>query len=208
MVEALIKMFVGIQVPGDIANSFRSFRDAHSKNFDGIQRTSTSNLHITLRFLGPQTMQSANLIAEGLANISSSPIGITLDDGGVFEDVGVLFVSILPVPELMELQASVDQVALMNGVPSAQYPYTPHISIANLSEALIEHRSPKTIFHQAALQLGQFCQHPPIHHFISSEMSLFTSVGGCYNVLRRFRFICRSAGGKVNDDTMNPGDIA
>jgi hypothetical protein len=29
-------------------------------------------------------MQSANLIAEGLSNISSSPISITLDDGGVF----------------------------------------------------------------------------------------------------------------------------
>jgi 2'-5' RNA ligase len=120
MVEALIKMFVGIQVPSDIANSFRSFRDAHAKIFDGLQWISTSKLHITLRFLGPQTVQSANLIAEGLANIASSPIGITLHDGGVFEDVGVLFVSILPVPELMELQASVDQVAFMNGVPPAQ----------------------------------------------------------------------------------------
>ena len=197
MVEALIKMFVGIQVPSDIANSFRSFRDAHSKNLDGVQWTSSSNLHITLRFLGPQTMQSANLIAEGLANISSSPIGIALDDGGVFEDVGVLFVSILPVPELMELQASVDQVALMNGVPPAQYPYTPHISIARFSEALIEHRSPKTIFHQAALQLGQFCQRPPIHSFRSSEMSLFTSVGGRYNVLRSFRLKGDSASEKM-----------
>jgi 2'-5' RNA ligase len=84
MAEALIMMFVGIQVPSDIANSFRSFRDAHSKNFAAAQWTSTSSLHITLRFLGPQTMQSANLIAEGLSNISSSPISITLDDGGVF----------------------------------------------------------------------------------------------------------------------------
>jgi len=77
-----------------------------------------------------------------------------------FEDVGVLCVSILPVPELMELQGSVDQVALMNGVLPAQYPYTPHISIARFSEALIEHRSPKTILHQVALHLGQFCQRP------------------------------------------------
>jgi 2'-5' RNA ligase len=197
MVEALIKMFVGIQVPSDIANSIRSFRDAHSKNFDGLQWISTSNLHITLRFLGPLTMQSANLIAEGLANISSSPISITLDDGGVFEDVGVLFVSILPVPELMALQASVDRVALMNGVPPAQYPYTPHISIARFSEALIEHRSPKTIFYQAVLQLGQFCQRPSIHPFRSSEMSLFTSVGGSYNVLRSFRLKGDSASEKM-----------
>jgi RNA 2',3'-cyclic 3'-phosphodiesterase len=198
MVEAPIKMFVGIQVPSDVADSFRSFRDAHFEDLNGVQWISTSNLHVTLRFLGPQTMQSANLLAEGLANISSSPIGITLDDGGIFEDVGVLFVSILPVPELMELQASVDQVALVNGVPPAQYPYTPHISIARLNETLIEHRSPRMIFHQAALQLGQFCQRPPIHCFRSSEMSLFTSVGGRYRVLRTFRLEGHSASGKMS----------
>jgi len=84
MLEASIKMFVGIQVPRDIADSFRSFRDAHFKSFDGIQWISTANLHITLRFLGPQTIQSANVIAEELANISSPPISITLNDGGIF----------------------------------------------------------------------------------------------------------------------------
>lgn len=187
MVEASIKMFVGIQVPHDIADSFRSFHDAHFKSFDGVQWISTANLHITLRFLGPQTIQSANVIAEGLANISSPPVGITLNDGGVFEDVGVLFVSVLPVLELMELQASVDEVALVNGVPPAQNPYTPHISIARLNEALIEHRSPSKIFYEAARQLGQFCQRSRMHYFQSSEMSLFTSAGGRYDVFRSFR---------------------
>jgi 2'-5' RNA ligase len=196
MVETLIKMFVGIQVPSDIADSLRSFRDAHFEYLDGVQWISTSNLHITLRFLGPQTMHSATLIAEGLANISSSPIGITLDHGGIFEDVGVLFVSILPVPELMKLQASVDRVAFVNGVPPDEYPYTPHISIARFREALIEHSSAKTILHQAALQLSQFCQ-SPIHYFRSSEMSLFTSIGGRYHVLRSFQLKGPSASEKM-----------
>jgi 2'-5' RNA ligase len=194
MAEEPIKMFVGIKVPSDIADSLQDFRNACFDDLEGVQWISTSNLHITLRFLGPQTMESANFIAEGLASISSSSIGITLHDGGIFEDVGVLFVSVLPVAELMELQASVDQIALVNGVPPSQHPYTPHISIARLSETLIEHRSPKTIFHQAVLQLGQFCQQSyPTQYFRSSEMSLFTSVGGRYNVLRSFRFADRSA---------------
>jgi len=186
MDEALIKMFVGIQIPSDIASAIASFRDAHTKGLDGTQWISASNLHITLRFLGPQTIQSANMIAERLANISFSPIVITLVDGGVFDDVGVLFVRVLAVPKLMALQASVDQVALMSGVPPAQHPYTPHISMARFSETLTERRSPKAVFHQAVLHLGEFCQRPPIHSFRAREMSLFTSVGGSYNVLRSF----------------------
>jgi 2'-5' RNA ligase len=187
MAEVPIKMFVGIKVPGDIADSLRSFRNSYFDNPEGVQWTSPSNLHITLRFLGSQTLQSANLIAEGLASISSSSVGITLHKGGIFEDVGVLFVGVLPVAELMELQASVDRVAILNGVPPAQYPYTPHISLGRLNQASIEHTSPRTIFHQAALQLSQFCKRSPTHYFRSSEMSLFTSVGGRYNVLQSFQ---------------------
>jgi len=186
-------MFVGIRVPRDIANSLQSFRSAHFDHLEGIQWTEPSNLHITLRFLGPQTAQSADSIAEGLSNISISPVGITLTGGGIFEDAGVLFVSILPVPELMQLQESVDQVALANDVAPSQFSYTPHISVGHLNQALIEGSSPKMILSQAAIQLDHFCQRSPLHHFLSPEISLFDSVGGRYTVLRNFRLKGHSA---------------
>jgi len=193
MADAPVKMFVGIRVPTGIADSLWSFRVTHFDKLEGVQWTEPSNLHITLRFLGAQTVQSGNLIAEELSKIPNSPVGITLMGGGIFEDAGVLFISILPVPELMQLQASVDQVALANDVAPSQYPYTPHISVGHLNEARVESTSPRRIFSQAAKQLDDFCQRSPLHHFLSTEMSLFDSVGGRYSVLRNFRLTGHSA---------------
>jgi hypothetical protein len=62
-------------------------------------------------------MQSANLIAEGLAGISSSSVDINLNGDGIFEGVGVLFVSVLPLSDLRELQTSVDHVAIVWSAP-------------------------------------------------------------------------------------------
>lgn len=200
MAEDSIKMFVGIRIPTEISESLESFRDTHFDNLEGIQWTAPSNLHITLRFLGPQTMQSANMIAEGLANISASPVGITLTGGGVFEEAGVLFVNILPAPELMQLQTSVDRVARANGVPPSQYWYTPHISVGHLREMLMEHTSPRNIFSQAAIQLDEFCQRSPLHHFLARDISLFDSLRGCYRVRRSFRLDRHSAREKCDDD--------
>lgn len=187
MDEAPVKMFVGIRVPIDIATSLGDFRDTHFHTLQGLRWTDTDDLHITLKYLGPETASSAKVIAEELANISQSPVDITLSGGGVFEDVGVLFISIVPALVLMQLQTAVDEVALAHGVPPSQHPYTPHISIGRINEALIAPTSLKTNFHQMSVQLDEFCQRLPRHHFRSTEMSLFQSVSGHYEVLRSFQ---------------------
>lgn len=182
-----VKMFVGISVPRDIANSLGSFRDAHFLTLQGVRWTDNRDLHITLKYLGPQTASSAKLIVEGLANISQSPVDIAPKDCGIFEDVGVLFISIVPAPGLMRLQTAVDQVAIANGVSPSEHPYSPHISIARLSKELIGRKSPKALFDQMPAQLGEFCRRLPRHHFRATEMTLFESVAGHYGVLQNFR---------------------
>jgi 2'-5' RNA ligase len=187
MDKALVKMFVGIRVPMDIANLLGGFREAHFHAHQGVRWTENNDLHITLKYLGAQTALSAKLIVEGLDNISQSPVDISLNGSGIFEDVGVFFISVLPSPELMRLQAAVDQVALANGVSPSEHAYNPHISIARLSQELIGRGSSIALFNQMPSLLREFCQRLPHRHFRATEMTLFESVVGRYRVLRSFR---------------------
>jgi len=107
-------------------------------------------------------------------------VDISLNGSGIFEDVGVLFISVLPTPELMGLQAAVDEVALANGVSPSEHAYNPHISIARLSQELIGRRSSIALFNQMSFALREFCQRLPDRHFRATEMMLFGSVVGRY----------------------------
>lgn len=187
MDKASIKMFVGIRVPIDMANLLGGFREADCHAHEGVRWTENNDLHITLKYLGPQTALSAKLIVEGLDNISQAPVDISLNGSGIFEDVGVFFISVLPTPELMRLQAAVDQVALANGVSHSEHAYNPHISIARLSPELIGRGSSMAFFNQMPSLLREFCQRLPHRHFRATEMTLFESVVGRYRVLRSFR---------------------
>jgi 2'-5' RNA ligase len=76
MDKALVKMFVGIRVPMDLADLLGGFREAHFHAHQGVRWIENDDLHITLKYLGPQTALSAKLIVEGLDNISQSPVDI------------------------------------------------------------------------------------------------------------------------------------
>lgn len=186
MDKAPIKMFVGIRVPVDIAASLAEFRNVYSAEFPGVRWTDTDDLHITLKYLGPQTAQVAASITDGLNKISQPTVEIVLSGAGVFKDVGVLFISIVSAPVLMQLQQSVDQVALANGVARSEYPYRPHISIARFDIEINAPKSATEFFDRISRQLDEFCQRLPRCHFRATEIKLFESASGHYSELSNF----------------------
>jgi 2'-5' RNA ligase len=179
MDKAPTKMFVGIRVPTDIATSLASFRSNYPDDLPGVRWTDADDLHITLKYLGRQTTQAATSITDGLANISQPPVEIALNGAGVFEDVGVLFISIATAPALMRLQQAVDQVALGYGVSRSEHSYRPHISIARFDTTNVV-PDPTSEFDRMSLHLGEFCQGLPNRHFRATEIVLYDSVSGHY----------------------------
>ena len=179
-------MFVGIRVPGDIATSLAGFRSTCPDALSGARWTDIGDLHITLKYLGPQIVPVAASIADGLAKISQPQVEIALNGAGVFEDVGVLFISIVPAPVLMRLQQAVDQVALANGVSCSEHPYKPHISIARFNRENVTPHSKTELLDQMSSQLSEYCQKIIRPHFRATEMTLFKSVSGHYKELYNF----------------------
>jgi 2'-5' RNA ligase len=107
--------------------------------------------------------------------------------GGFFEEVGALFISIVPAPVLMQLQQAVDQVALANGVSRSEHPYSPNISIARFDTEIDVLKPTRELIDRMSSQLDEFCQRLPRCQFQATELKLFESVSGHYTELSNFQ---------------------
>jgi 2'-5' RNA ligase len=178
-------MFVAIRPSVDFANSLNNFRLTYHNSPQNLQWIDRDDLHVTLRYLGSQAPSVAASITDGLSRICKSPVNVRLDGADMFEDVGVLFVRILPTPDLMKLQKSVDQIAIENSVSPSEHRYRPHISIARLRKE--SERGPRTpVLSRMLPRLSEFCQQLPCQEFRVSEVTLFESVEGRYSELKTF----------------------
>lgn len=178
-------MFVAIRPSVDLANSLNNFRLTYHNPPRNLQWVDRDNLHVTLRYLGSQTPSVAASITDGLERICKSPVDVRLDGADIFEDVGVLFLRILPTPDLMKLQESVDQIAIENSVSPSEHRYRPHISIARLRRES-EHALRTPLLSRMLPRLSKFCQQLPCQQFRVSEVTLFESFEGRYSELRTF----------------------
>ena len=90
--------------------------------------------HLTLRFIHEIEKTSLTGLIEDIKWICNyyEPFALTLASPGSFP--GVAWYGVEPSSPLMELQADIDRVALNLGLPSADYSYNPHITLARVKE--------------------------------------------------------------------------
>ena len=98
--------------------------------------------HLTLRFIDSLSSMQLNCLMEAVGTICGSrqPFELTLAGPGFFP--GVAWCGLELSPALMDLQGAIERAVLELGLPSADYDYNPHITLARLKPSSTAEISP------------------------------------------------------------------
>ena len=137
-----IRAFIAIELPINgrtyIDQLTQKLRPVTSKNIRWIP---SSNIHLTLKFLGESAPQSLELLATTIdQNIKKmTPFDLVLSHLGTFPNARqprIVWIGFQPNPKLMTLQSCVENAAQQTGFAKEDRPYSPHLTIARVREPL------------------------------------------------------------------------
>ena len=173
-----MRLFIGIGLPAPVADQLSQSARKLIRGSDAkIRWTPSSNMHITLSFLGPVHDARLDVIQQVLATIRAPHLKLALDGFGTFDRVGVLYADVKKSPALLALAEHVMTAMQAIGFAREDRPYSPHITIGRTRDRLRLGTPPKddSAFHQT---------------FDATEFRLYQSLtlpgGAQYEVLRSF----------------------
>lgn len=182
-VAAVQRLFVGIEVPGQIRAALQKLRMAYPT----ARWHPPEALHITLSFIGHVELDRAAQMAAALVHLPHPQLSLRVQGVGCFggrEKPRVLWAGIEPDGALLALQQGVERRLLPLGLVPDARPYCPHVTLARVrqgGEAL-----------ETFLQAHQDLSLPA---FRVSEVCLYVSHGGAdgvrYEVIERFSLLKR-----------------
>ena len=137
----VIRAFIAIQLPVFIQQQL----DELARRIQGLVKIKAvrwvpaKNIHLTLKFLGDVSPNNIDLLTKVLNNeVSTHPaFEITLSEVGAFPNTRrprVIWVGIDAPPPLLDLQKGVDARTVRLGYPSEDRPYSPHLTLARISQ--------------------------------------------------------------------------
>ncbi|MGB7404139.1 MAG: RNA 2',3'-cyclic phosphodiesterase [Pacificimonas sp.] len=174
------RLFVGIDPPFDVKDALMEMQGG----IIGARWQSEDQLHMTLRFLGDQTVDQANDIAEALAGISALPLTLHLSGVGTFDRRGridQLWARVKPPEEALRLHRKINRALAMIGVEEDRRTYQPHITLARFSRGagpledfMVRHGDLRI----QAFTVSEFCLYE----------SILSQEGAEYRIVERYPF--------------------
>ena len=125
------RLFTALAVPPEVAEALALYRGG----LQGARWIEPADYHLTLRFLGDVERPLAEDFLEALAEMRPrAPLAITLGGLGAFggDRPRVLYASVAPSPELIDLQAEQERLARRAGLAPERRKFTPHVTLARL----------------------------------------------------------------------------
>jgi len=165
------RLFTGLAVPPEVAEALRLYRGG----LPGARWIEPGDYHVTLRFLGDVEVPVAEDVLEAMAEMRSRPaLTVTLEGLGIFggERPRALYASVVPSPELIDLQAEQERLVRRAGVEPERRKFTPHVTLARLKREA----SPEAV----AMYLSQGPAFAPLT-FTADRVTVFSareSTGG------------------------------
>ena len=126
------RLFTGLEIPAEIAERLSFFRGG----LPGARWIEPSDYHVTLRFLGEVDEVIAADLDAGLAEARLRPaFSVTLDGLASFggDRPRAIYASVVPSPELAELQEEHERIARRAGAAPERRKFTPHVTLARLN---------------------------------------------------------------------------
>lgn len=175
-----MRLFVAITLPERVKKKLGNFE----RPIEGVHWQDSSQMHLTLRFIGSVNDDTSEELQSRLAKISYDSFEMNIHRLGQFPEKGnphVLWAGVEKQPELMQLQEKVEVACVSSGLESKKREYKPHITLAKVKnrkasskvKSLInEQNSPRlqsisvnefTLFHSKLSKKGAI--HTPVEKY-------------------------------------------
>jgi RNA 2',3'-cyclic 3'-phosphodiesterase len=164
------RLFVAIDLPVSVKQQLSSL----STRIDGVRWTETTNLHLTLRFIGDVPQHTVSAIQAALLSVQSPPFSLQVSGVGTFpgnprKPPRIIWAGLSSQPPaLTSLYETIEANIRVLGLPPDDKPYTPHITLARV----------KSSDNHTATAIHQFIERNAGFHseaFIPSEFHLMES---------------------------------
>ena len=126
----MLRLFVGIEFPPELKLRLSLL----ATGMPGAKWVDPGNFHLTLRFIGEVSEDTAADIDETLLRIRGRPFTVQLAGTGVFgsDKPRTLWVGTERSPELARLRDKIEQGLIRTGLPPEPRKFAPHVTLARL----------------------------------------------------------------------------
>jgi len=128
-----MRIFIGIDLDPEIRARIERFIRGVQGFAPDARWVRGESLHITLKFIGEQTPEQVEAIAESLRRVAGSAFEIRVSGHGFFPTAKaprVFWIVIHAGPQLAELAGNVDAAVAELGIAYEDRPYSPHLTLA------------------------------------------------------------------------------
>ncbi|BEH08424.1 MULTISPECIES: RNA 2',3'-cyclic phosphodiesterase [Geobacter] len=133
----MYRLFVAIDLPGSVRAQLADL----GRELDGVRRVPPDQLHLTLRFIGNADDECFQRIKDSMATVTSPPFTLALAGVGCFPSPRrprVIWAGVTADERLTLLQRAVETAVAAAGIPPEERPFSPHITLARLKDAIPE----------------------------------------------------------------------
>jgi len=141
-----MRIFIGIDLDSEVRGRISRFLEGIESFAPDARWVRPESLHITLKFIGEQTPERVDAIAERLRRVGGSVFEIRTAGYGFFPTAKaprVFWIGIHAGPQLAELARSIDTATAELGIAREDRPYSPHLTLARGGAAGRRSGSPK-----------------------------------------------------------------
>jgi 2'-5' RNA ligase len=131
-----MRLFVALEVPAEIRETLWAL----AENLPGADWVDPETYHITLRFIGEAGRGEAEEIDEALCALAAPGFDLALAGVDFFQTAGrprSLWAGVARSPALTHLARKIDRAIVQCGRDPEDRAFTPHVTIARLSDILL-----------------------------------------------------------------------
>ena len=126
------RLFTGLELPGDVRDALIDIEQP----LTGASWIDAGDLHLTLRFFGDVSEETARDLADLLDTTAAGAFPLKIAGIGSFgAEPHSLYAAVEPNPALDALARAHDRIARGLGLPNAKRPWKPHVTLARLHHA-------------------------------------------------------------------------
>jgi RNA 2',3'-cyclic 3'-phosphodiesterase len=132
------RLFVAIDIPERIKDDITATFCA----MQGARWVEDPQIHLTLRFIGEVSNDSAELIDKALRQVKGRPFSLRAKGVGFFpprNEPRILWTGIAENDELMRLQPRIERAVISAGMQHDERKFHPHVTIARLHDTRAGH---------------------------------------------------------------------
>ena len=128
-----MRIFIGIDLDPQVRARIKRFMDSVQGFAPEARWVRPESLHITLKFIGEQSPEQVDAVANRLRRIEASGFEIGVGGYGFFPTAKaprVFWIGIHAGPQLASLAETIDKAVAELGIPVEDHAYSPHLTLA------------------------------------------------------------------------------